>query len=48
MTAASRVLLPTQNSGDVLGGHAVQMQVDLWRAFDRGPRLWERWSGGGV
>jgi hypothetical protein len=27
------------NGGDALGGDTVQVQVDLWRPLDRGPRL---------
>jgi hypothetical protein len=31
-----------EDGGDVLRGHAVQVQVDLWRPFDRAPRFCER------
>jgi hypothetical protein len=37
---------PVVDGGDVLGGHAVQVQVDLGRPLDRPPlRLWERLGG---
>ncbi len=38
-------LLLADDGGDVVGGHAVQVQVDVRRPFDRGPRRWERLSG---
>jgi hypothetical protein len=34
-----------EESGDILGVYAMEMQVDLLRAVDCGPRLWERRSG---
>ena len=37
--------VPGEDGGDVLGAHAGQVQVDLWRPFDRGPWPWERLSG---
>ena len=37
--------LAAEAGGHVLRGRAVQVQVELLRAFDRGPRLWERLSG---
>jgi len=38
-------LLLADDGGDVVGGHAVQVQVDVRRPFDRGLRRWERLSG---
>jgi hypothetical protein len=37
--------VPGEDGGDVLGGYAVQVLMDLWRPLDRGPRLRERLSG---
>jgi hypothetical protein len=36
--------VPGEDGGDVLGAHAGQVQVDLWRPFDCGPWPWERLS----
>jgi hypothetical protein len=41
----SRWCLPGEDGGDVLGGHAMQVQVYLLRELDRGRRLRERLSG---
>ena len=38
-------LLLADDSGHVVGGHAVQVQVDVRRPVDRRPRLRERLSG---
>jgi len=44
--ASATSLIPAdEDHGDILGGHAMQVQVDLWRPLDRGPRLRERLSG---
>jgi hypothetical protein len=32
------LVLALQDGGDLLSGHAVQVQVHLLRALDRGPR----------
>jgi hypothetical protein len=37
--------VPGEDGGDVFGAHAVQVQVDLLRALDRGPGGPERLSG---
>jgi hypothetical protein len=29
--------VPGEEGGEVVGAHAMQVQVDLWRPFDRGP-----------
>jgi len=34
-----------EDGGDIFGGHAVQLQMDLWRVFDRGPPRRERRGG---
>jgi hypothetical protein len=37
--ASATSLVPAdEDHSDVLGGHTVQVQVDLWRPLDRGPR----------
>ena len=42
----SRQCSPGEDGGDVLRADAVQVQVDLRRAFDRSPlRRWERVGG---
>ena len=39
------VLVAAEDGRDLLGAHAVQVQVDLLRALDRGTRRWEWLSG---
>src|SRR5207247_2826813 len=43
--ACSLLLLLTADDGDVLRGHAMQVQVDLGGVAGRGPGRWERRSG---
>jgi hypothetical protein len=45
MTQLLSALPAGEDGGNIFGGHAGQMQMDLSLVFDRGPRRRERLSG---
>lgn len=45
LLAGRQDALAGDDGGHILGGHTVQVQVNLGGPLDRGPRCWERFCG---